>query len=176
MENKEHSDNLEQESTMQGSDELHLAEESLKACELQMQEWKGKCLRITADFENFKKRQEKERAQWEFFAQITILKDLLDIIDNFDRAGMEQQKEGTALENNAWYKGFEMIEKSFAKYLDKIQVREIKDVSLFNPQFHEAVTVVESDKHESGEIVAVLQKGYMFKEHLLRPAKVSIAQ
>jgi molecular chaperone GrpE len=175
MEDQEHLTTEEQEAAAAQAGDVQHIQESLQACETQMQEWRSKCLRVTADFENFKKRQEKERSQWEFFAQYSILKDLLDIIDNFDRARLELRKEDGNTEK-AWYKGFEMIEKSFDKYLDKIQVKEIKDTASFNPELHEAVTTVATDAHASGDIVEVLQKGYKFKDHLLRPAKVSIAQ
>ena len=175
MEDQEHLDTEGQETSADQTVDVQQMQESLKTCEAQMQEWKSKCLRVNADFENFKKRQEKERSQGEFFAQYSILKDLLDIIDNFDRARVELRKEDGNTDK-AWYKGFEMIEKSFDKYLDKIQVKEIKDTSSFDPEFHEAVTTVATDTHASGDIVEVLQKGYRFKDHLLRPAKVSIAQ
>lgn len=143
----------------------------LKECESQNEEWKERFLRNAADFENFKKRTEKEKLLWMSAAQSSILQELITIVDNFDRAFTQpatDPKEAIA--------GFALIYKELQKMLEKYGVTEIKDLKEFNPAFHEAIMQVESPDHKAGDIVQVLQKGYLFKAEVLRPAKVSVAK
>lgn len=137
---------------------------------------KDKFLRISADFENLKKRTEKEKAQWTTIAQQTILLDLLDIVDDFDRALESARKSEDHEALTAWLIGFELTYKTLSKLLEKYGVQEIKDHEIFNPAHHEAVMHVDSAEHISGSIVAVLQKGFTLKGIVLRPAKVSVAK
>lgn len=146
----------------------------LAACQSQLQEYKDKYVRVIADFENFKKRQEKDRLSWNFTAQAELLRGFLGIVDNFDRALSEQQKESNP-QLQSWIQGFALIGTELHKYLEKIGVQEITETREFNPEIHEAIMQVSSDEHKSGEIVSVLQKGYRFKGEVLRPAKVSLA-
>lgn len=148
----------------------------LLECQTQLDDTKKKYLHLLADFENFKKRQEKERLQWARVAQIDVLAPLLTLIDDFDRA-LQQKQQTTSSEVSVWLEGFELIQKELRKYMDKIGIQEIK-VSAgdsFNPELHESIMNVESEL-SPGSIVTVLQKGYTFKGSVLRPAKVSIAQ
>lgn len=137
------------------------------------QEWKDKYFRVMADFDNYKKRQEKERIRWDSLAQISLIKDLLPVIDNFERAMVETSDEA---KQSPWFKGFELIAKDFKKYLDSIGVQEISITQGFDPSLHEAIMQTASDVHQSGDIVNVLQKGYIFKDTVIRPAQVSVAQ
>ena len=150
--------------------------QELHACRQAQESWKEKCLRISADFENFKKRLSKEQAQWAESAQIQVLKDLLPIIDDFDRAYEEIQKKERVADLDAWISGFTLIRSSLHKLLQKFGVSEIKNYTDFDPLYHEAVTQVESVDHKPGQIVQVFQKGYQYKDHVLRPARVSVAK
>ena len=161
--------------------------QQLNECLNQKDEWKDRCLRTAADFENYKKRAEKERSVWVTSAQSSIFSDLLSIVDDFDRAfapslhlsgssdsaSFGGQASETIDQSRA---GFELIYKEFHKFLDKHGISEIKETAQFDPNMHEAIMNVESADHESGTIVQVLQKGYMFKGQVLRPAKVSVAK
>lgn len=151
-------------------------EQELQTCKQAQENWKEKCLRITADFENFKKRLTKEQAQWAESAQIQVLKDLLPIIDDFDRAYEEVQKKEQVAELQTWISGFTLIRSSLHKLLQKFGVTEITQYSEFDPLYHEAVTQIESANHKPGQIVQVFQKGYHYKDHVLRPARVSVAK
>jgi molecular chaperone GrpE len=150
--------------------------QALQHCQTQLQDTKNKYLHLIADFDNFKKRQEKERAQWTRVAQMDVIAPLLTVIDDFDRA-FEEKTKTVSPELTQWFQGFELIHKELFKYLEKIGVQEIKVSShdSFNPELHESVMTVQSDV-PSDHIVEVLQKGYTFKGSVLRPAKVSIAQ
>jgi|SRR5579859_1049825 len=149
--------------------------DQLQDCKNELAQWKERSLRISADFENYKKRVEREKDQWIRMAQSNILFDLLSIADDFDRALSEARKSGSD-QLKVWIEGFELTKKSLDKLLTKYDVQEIKDTGQFNPELHEAVMNVESPDHKSGDIVNVLQKGYTFKGHILRPAKVSVVQ
>jgi molecular chaperone GrpE len=143
-------------------------EQKLNQCLLEKDEWKDRCLLTAADFENFKRRSEKERISWITNTQATILADVIGLVDDFERAFA--QPADTSRE------GFELIYKSLQKILNKYGVQEIKEITEFDPNLHEAIMQVESADHQSGQIVQVLQKGYRFKEQILRPAKVSVAK
>ncbi len=147
---------------------------ALKACEASLQEMKDNYLRVSADFQNFKRRLEKERVALKRMMQADILRDILAIVDNFDRA--LQENEHAEKPAKAWREGFKLIQKDLYKLLQKYGVKELESYDEFNPELHEAVMQVQSDTHKPGSIVEVLQKGYLLDDQILRPAKVSIAQ
>lgn len=151
-------------------------QEQLDACKATQQEWREKYMHVAADLENFKRRMAKEQAVWAQAAQGKVLVDLLAIVDDFDRAIQEQEKEKLSDEVQAWLAGFDMIHNGLHSFLKKQGIEEIPVDKPFDPEYHEALLQVESDEHESGTIVAVMQKGYLFKGTVLRPAKVSVAK
>jgi len=165
----------EQESVDNGADQMLTDKEVLQKAEAHIGEWAEKYLTLTADFENFKKRVSSERADWATEAQRRIILDLLDVVDNFERA-LEQEKKREASQDSSWLAGFEMIYQSLEKLLTKYGVQPITDFSVFNPKYHEALMSVASDTHQSGDIVQVLQKGYLMNDKVIRPATVSVAQ
>lgn len=146
--------------------------QKIEACEQEALRWKEQYLRISADFENFKKRLDKERLQTISRLKMVLLSDFLTIVDNFERALTADY----ASDANNVLKGFEMIYKELLALLKKQGVQEMVVDKTFDPELHEAVMNVASDAHQSGDVVQVLQKGYMLGEDVLRPAKVSIAQ
>lgn len=169
MNENENSNNETQQEPSQINETSIPSDLELKECQTQRDEWKDRCLRTVADFENFKRRVEKEKMMWIASAQSSIIQDLLSIVDDFDRAFAQEQ-------NTANTQGFALIYKAFAKLLEKYGVQEIKDLTHFDPTYHEAIMQVESSDHKPGDIVQVLQKGYTFKGEVLRPAKVSVAK
>jgi molecular chaperone GrpE len=159
-----------------GSVETVITEkEALAKAQAAAAEWADKYLSLTADFQNYKKRVVQERADWAHDAQKLVFVELLAVIDNFERA-LEQEKKRENSEGVAWLTGFEMIYQSLEKILTKFGVQEITDFSVFNPKYHEALVQVESDKHRSGQVVQVLQKGYIMHDKVIRPATVSVAK
>lgn len=149
---------------------------SLDVCKQNCQEWKDKYLHVAADLQNYKRRIEKEQALWIDRAQGDLLLRLLAIVDDFDRALSEHHNRERTPELDQWLKGFELIGKGLYKLLQELQVTEIKDTIYFDPTLHEAIVQVEDAQRSSGEIVDVIQKGFMFKERVLRPAKVTVAK
>ncbi len=171
----------EQEETQEESEEAQEAcateEERIAELEEKVKELEDQRLRDLAEFENIKKRLEREKQQAIAYAHEQFARDLLAVIDSLDNAqlsvddtqeseeALHQIKEGIALT-------LEQFKKVFAKH--GIELVDMEEG--FNPNFHEAVMQVESDAHQKGDIVQVLQKGYKIKERVLRPAMVSIAK
>ena len=168
-------DNDANAATEGGSEPTLTEKEQLEKAHATVTEWTDKYLSLTADFQNYKKRTAQERIDWAQDAQKLVFIDILAVIDNFERA-LGQEKKRESSEGIAWLAGFEMIYQSLEKLLVKFGVKEITDFSVFNPKYHEALVQVESDKHKSGEIVQVLQKGYIMHDKVIRPATVSVAK
>jgi len=152
------------------------AQTQLEACKTELQGLKERYIRVSADLQNYAKRVEKEKAQWIRIAQSELLLDLLAVVDDFDRALQESKKMDVPTGCSAFVDGVAMIYKSFFKFLKKNEVAEISEMTIFDPHLHEAISQIDSPDHKSGEIVEVLQKGFMLKDKILRPAKVVVAK
>ncbi len=149
--------------------------EDPKACE-QCSQWEDKYLHMAADFQNYKRRSEKDRSNWVGAAQEEMLVRVLKIIDDFDRALSQHQSQEHSEQLDAWLQGFELIGKTMHKMLDEYDVKKITEYKTFDPNFHEAVAQVESEGHQEGAIVDVYEPGYLIGEKVLRPAKVTVAK
>lgn len=146
------------------------------ACRAALEKSEERVRYLLADFENFRRNTEKERVLWVQSAQARIFTDLLSVIDNFERA-IEELKKGTITETErARFQGFELIYRELLNILSRYGVLEISIDGPFNPNYHEALVQVDAEGKASGEIVSVLQKGYVLKETVLRPAKVTVAR
>jgi molecular chaperone GrpE len=184
MENKKHPDNRHEDFDCcsaapdqdHSNDPLYEWQEKLAACQMELAQWKEKLLYINADFQNFKKRQEKEQALWMQSAQTAVFRDLLDIVDDFDRALAATESAETTEEFQSSRAGFLMIRAALYKMLAKYGVSEITEVKVFDPELHESIVAVDSPNHASGEIVEVLQKGFRTKDQVLRPSRVAVAK
>lgn len=142
----------------------------------ELAELQDKFVRVSADLANFQLRVVKERALWVAQAQAEVFKKVITIVDDFDRALHEHQKSSDAASCQSWLAGFELIGKRLAKMLIDSGVREIDCSIPFDPHYHEAIVHVTVPEKKSGDIVEVLQKGYLFNDVVLRPARVSVAQ
>lgn len=127
-------------------------------------------MRTAAEFDNFKKRTERERASVAEFAKCGILKQLLPILDNVDRALAADKG------SEDYVKGVELIIKQFEGSLDTLGLKVVGNAGEeFDPNFHEAVMHIEDDSLGENVIAEVLQKGYMFGDTVLRAAMVKVA-
>lgn len=175
-ENQTCEDNTEQEVSEQQEQTV----ESVKAeYEAKLKEEQDKYLRVHADFENIKKRLEKEKYQAIDYASEKFAKDLLAPIDTLEMAlaAEENAKDLDAQELLKKLKeGVELTIKNFYTVFEKHEITPIETDGEFDPNFHDAVMQVDSPEHEDGQIVQQLQKGYKYKERLLRPAMVSICK
>lgn len=148
--------------------------QALAQCQTELAEWKDRALRISADFENYKRRTAKDQENLYYTLQVDTLKSIVDIVDDFERALNAEKM--LPEQDRAWFEGFNLIYKELSKFLEKSGVKVISQVTTFDPELHEAIGQVDSDTHESGSIVSVLQKGYSLRDKVLRPAKVMIAR
>ncbi|OGB85813.1 nucleotide exchange factor GrpE [candidate division TM6 bacterium RIFCSPHIGHO2_12_FULL_38_8] len=158
-----------QEQSAQDQETLNEAFEHDPAlkCLAELSMWQDQCKRISAEFENFKRRVDRDKIRWSEIAKESILLELLSFCDTFETA--LQQKDGVD------HAGIEMVYQSLMKLLAKHDVTVMQTTKKFDPEFHEAVMQVPSKDHKSGEIVNVLTKGFMIKDRVLRPAKVCVA-
>jgi len=133
-------------------------------------EWRDRYMRALADYENFRKRAEREKQDFFKYALAGLLKDLLPVLDNFDRA-LEHAEEG-----DDFHKGVLMIYKQLFDILKRHGVQTIEESGVpFDPKLHEGVVREENPSVPSHTVVAVLQKGYFLHDRLLRPAMVKVA-
>ncbi|MBP5289188.1 MAG: nucleotide exchange factor GrpE [Clostridia bacterium] len=143
-------------------------EKELAALEKELAELKDSHLRLAAEYENFKKRTAREKEELYFAAKCDVLKRLLPVFDNLERAGAAK---GEALEE-----GVRMILSSFKETLAGIDVHEIEaEGQTFDPAFCEAVFHEEDPEKGENEVTQVLQKGYICGEKVIRHAMVKVA-
>lgn len=134
------------------------------------QQLRDRVLRTLADFENFRKRGDREKQDFFKFALAGVMKDILPVLDNFDRA-LEHAEEG-----DDFHKGVLMIYKQLFDLLQKNGLRPVEESNVrFDPNIHEGVVREEDPSVPSHTVVAVLQKGYFLHDRLLRPALVKVA-
>ena len=129
-----------------------------------------KYLRLMADFQNYKRRTEKEKSDIYAFANEKIVSELLNVIDNFERA-LDAGNEG-----DSFVEGMNLIFKQLQGVLEKAGVVQIEALGQdFDPNFHHAVLTEDSAEYESGKVTAVLQKGYLLNDKVIRPTMVKVA-
>jgi len=136
-------------------------------------QYKDSYLRATADFQNFKRRAEKEKADIYKYAGEKLLTDILPIVDNIDRAMSHVPEE----EQGGLAEGLRMIQKSLLNLLEKNGVEPIDAVGeVFDPQVHHAVQMVASDEHEAQQVIEEYQKGYKLNGKVIRHSMVKVAE
>ncbi|HWP42966.1 MAG TPA: nucleotide exchange factor GrpE [Blastocatellia bacterium] len=130
-------------------------------------------LRRQAEFENYRKRIERDRAEFYHRARADVLTEMLPVIDNFERALSSLEKTGA---DEGVRHGVELIHKQFKDTLTKLGLQPIEAIGqAFDPNLHEAVTIEPTDEHEENTVVEEFQRGYKLGDRLLRPAKVKVA-
>jgi molecular chaperone GrpE len=154
-------------------EKLALTQAALEASEAKASEYLDGWQRAQAEFTNFRKRQERERELMRFEAVGRVARRYLPIVDDMQRALKDRPKEG---EGAAWAEGIELIYRKLMSILEAEGVTPIEAAGqIFDPNLHEAVVQSESDEHESGVVIEVLQTGYKMGERVLRPAMVRVA-
>lgn len=139
-------------------------------------DYKNQYVRLMADFQNFRKRTEKEKSDIYAFANEKIVCDMLDVLDNFERAieAAEKAEDGNA--NDGFIEGMKMILKQMLDVLRKHNVKEIEALGQdFDPNYHNAVMMEDNPDFESGKVTFVMQKGYMLNDRVIRPSMVKVA-
>lgn len=133
-----------------------------------------KYLRAIAELDNYKKHAAKEKAELLKFGNENLIKDILPILDSFDR-GLEQAR--SAREIETLVEGMKMIQSQLLGCLEKHGVVRIESLGReFDPNLHEALTTVETAEREPNRVVQEFEKGYLLNDRLLKPAKVAVSR
>jgi molecular chaperone GrpE len=130
-------------------------------------------LRTQADYDNFRRRTRQEKEEFAKYASLKVIEQLLPVIDNMERAlaAGNESKDYEAL-----LKGVEMIYRQLEQTLANEGLKAMESIGQpFNPEFHQAIMQVESEEHEEGIVVSEIQKGYLLKDRVLRPAMVQVS-
>ena len=163
-----------------GNNENQETEVPEQASDVQQSEFKSlkeerdnlydRLLRKQAEFENYKKRVERECSEFVQFAASELMKELLNALDSFDLAIRNAKTDETTL------RGFELIYKQLLDTMGRFGLKPIESKGqLFDPNFHQAVTTTPTDGVEENTILEEMRKGYLLNGRLLRPAMVSVA-
>jgi molecular chaperone GrpE len=146
--------------------QVKLAQAESKAAE-NLDGWQ----RAAADFQNFKKRVERDRAADHTAMKADLIRQVLPILDDLERALQSRPPE------DAWFNGIELIQRKMQGILESQGVRRIEaEGTIFDPNFHEAISQEPVDGAESGRVVAVVLNGYMLGDQVIRPAQVKVAE
>lgn len=144
--------------------------EEMKRLREENSSMRDQLLRSRADFDNFRKRAEREKTDFRRYALSDLLQELLGVVDNFERALASAPAEA-----DEFQRGIEMIHRQFTEVLQKAGLREVEQNDRFDPTVHEAVMREERADVPSNTILQVFQKGYFLHERLLRPAMVKVS-
>ena len=147
-------------------------EELLKESKDELAEQKDKFVRLQAETDNFRKRMTREKNEFSQYANERMLKELIPIFDNFERA-----LDASSTDTKSLKEGLDMILKQFNSFLQKENVEPIKSIGEeFDPSIHDALTREESTEHKENIVIREFVKGYMLNGRVLRPAQVVIAK
>ena len=153
-------------------------EDLLLEAQAEIEDWQDRALRAAADFENFKKRMERERASMLKYHGESIFRELLPVVDNLERAVEQGVVDGVDAEQNlkALLEGVELTLKSLRTTLEKFEVKPIETIGEpFDPTIQEALSMEASNSVPANHVVGEYEKGYHYKDRLLRAARVIVS-
>ena len=162
----------------QGDEQERDIEKELADAQKEIADLRDRMLRAAAENENFKKRVERDRLASLKYAGETIFREILPVVDNLERAIDQGVVEGVDAEKNlvSLLEGVQLTLKSVVATLAKFEVKIIESVGKpFDPKHQEALTMAESDSVPANHVVTEFEKGYYYKDKLLRPAKVVVS-
>lgn len=152
-------------------DEFLQIKDHIAALEKERDEMKGLAQRVQADFENFRRRNATVGTDCREEGIRTVIRDLLPVLDNFDRA--LQNAEGV---DAAWVEGVGLVHRQLMETLGKCGLKEVPSVGMFDPNLHDAVMQEKAEGADSGSILEVFRKGYQVNERIIRHSMVKVAQ
>ena len=148
--------------------------EELKKKAEERDEYYNKWLNVHAEYENTRKRIEKEKLDHMMFSNENLIAQLFPIVDNFDMAFAAME---TAEDKKAVMEGIKLVQKEFHRILEENGVEKIKtEGQLFDPNVHDAIFSVEADDKPEGTILEEVRAGYLLNNRLLRPAQVKVSK
>ncbi len=150
------------------------AQPDIETLQAQLRAEQDRCLRLSAEFDNYKKRSSRELADFRRFANESVFKKLLTVVDNLERALDSGEKHSDAA---SILEGIQLTHKELIKLFDTFHVKSLKsEGTAFDPAFHQAVTQQETDEHPDNTVINELQKGYLIHDRLLRPSMVVVSK
>ncbi len=159
------------ESADQMAAEMETLKRQVEEAAAKVSEYKDNWLRSQAEFQNYKKRLDRDNELMYASMKGDIIKKVLPALDDLERALQNRPAE------DAWANGIELIARKLQNILESEGVKRIEaEGQEFNPHFHEAISHEPNEEVESGHVIAVVQNGYMFGERVIRPALVRVAQ
>jgi molecular chaperone GrpE len=159
------------ETAEQPSDEREALIQQLKDAESKVVEYKDGWARTQAEFQNFRKRVDRDNESFRASTKGDIIKKVLPVLDDLERALQNRPAD------DAWASGIELVVRKFQNILEMEGVKKIEAKGLaFDPNFHEAISHEPSNEVESGHVIDVVQNGYVIGERVIRPALVRVAQ
>jgi molecular chaperone GrpE len=168
MEKHEENEELEQETPLSDTDT------EVQKLIQERDELQDRLLRRQAEFENFKKRAERERSEFVQFASADLMRELLNVLDSFDSGIQNARVEGASAEDVLH--GMVLIQKQFADALSRFGLKAIEAKGQpFDPNLHQAISTVPTKEVEENTVVEEMRRGYTLNGRLLRPAMVSVA-
>ena len=172
IKNEDLKEELVEEDVLKEENEDLEPEDALGLKDKEINELKDQLLRLQADFMNFRRRADKEKESAISYGLECFACDILPSIDNFQRAlSSEEEKE------NGFYQGVQMIYEELIKKLNDNGIEEIKALGEdFDPNFHNAVFMEESEDYDPGKVMEVLQIGYKLKDKVIRPTMVKVSK
>ena len=157
------------------TDPFEQIEAELATAKTEIYEWRDRFMRKSAEFDNYRKRVDREKSEIRTLSQSAILRDLLPILDGFDRA-MTFFGNGNAGSVGQWLEGIEMLRRQAFDTMTQAGVAPIEaEGKPFDPHLHEALSRMETSDVAEGVIVNEVRRGYMFRDNLLRPSQVIVA-
>ncbi len=152
-------------------------QEAGEALQRERDELYDRLLRTTAEFDNYRKRVERERREWSEAAIADVIRELLPVIDDFERALSVSVEPGAPAAAAQYRDGVDLIRRQLLEVLRRHGVEPFDAVGRdFDPEWHEAVITEPADGYREGEITAELRRGYRIGQRLLRPAMVKVAK
>jgi molecular chaperone GrpE len=140
--------------------------------EKELAEHRDNLLRRQAEFDNYRRRTERERAEYRVTATMDVVQNMLPVLDGLEAALKAPVNTGAA----EMRKGVELVEKQMREILERMGMKLVDALGKpFDPQLHHAVELVPTDAHEDHTVIGVFQQGYLFQDRLLRPAMVRVA-
>lgn len=156
------------------ADPMKELKEKFKKSKVEAKQSYDRYLRVSAEFENYKKRSAREMDDFRKFANQSLVKELLPIVDNLELAIKSANDNKNV--DNCLLDGVDLTLKEILKIFEKYHVKAIEALGkTFDPRYHEAVMREETDKHPENSIINELQKGYLIRDRLLRPSMVVVA-
>lgn len=153
------------------NEDIEKLNEIIESKDKEIEDIKDSLIRLQADFSNYKARVEKERSDIIKYASEDLMKEILPVIDNFERALDSMDND------NSYYEGVQLIYKQILDVLSNNGLKEIiAEGEVFDPNVHHAVIMEESDDQDSETVKEVLQKGYTLNEKVIRPSMVKVVK